>query len=62
MLFAGFGLTGGIERQYRFIIRDTEGGGIGDGVVHVQGTGSHFFPEEPGGELFKAPVCGGTAG
>lgn len=62
MLFAGFGLSGSIERQYRFVICDTEGGGIGNGVVHVQSTGSHFVPEEPGAELFKAPVSGRTAG
>ena len=30
--------------------------------MHVQSTGSHFLPENPGGELFKAPVCGSTMG
>ena len=55
-------LPGGIEGKDRLVIRDPKGGRICNGVVHVQGAGSHFLPEHPGGELFKAPVCGSTTG
>ena len=55
-------LTRGIEGKDRLIIRDPKGGGIRNGVVHVQGAGSHFLPENLRGELLKAPVCGSTTG
>ena len=55
-------LPGGIEGKDRLIIRDPKSGRIRNGVVHVQSTGGHFLPENPGGELFKAPVCGSTMG
>ena len=55
-------LPGGIEGKDRLVIRNPKGGRIRNGVVHVQSTGSHFLPENPGGELFKAPVCGRTMG
>lgn len=55
-------LPGGIEGKDRLVIRDPKGGRIRNGVVHVQGAGSHFLPENLRGELFKASVCGSTTG
>ena len=55
-------LPGGIEGKDRLVIRDPKGGRICNGIVHVQGVGSHFFPENLRGELLKAPVCGSTMG
>ena len=55
-------LPEGIEGKDRLVIRNPKGGRIRNGVVHVQGAGSHFLPENLRGELFKAPVCGSTMG
>lgn len=45
-----------INGKDRLVIRNAKGGRIGNGVMHIQSTGSHFFPEEPGSELCKPPV------
>ena len=62
MLFAVLLLAGAVDREDRVVSGDAERLRIGNGVVHIQGTGGHFVPEEPGSKLFKAPVCGGMCG
>lgn len=62
MLLTVFRTTRLIDRKHRLICRDSEFFRICDGVVHIQGAGSHFIPEKPGGELFKPLVGRGMSG
>ena len=48
-----------VDRKHRFIFGDAKGLWIGNGVVHIQGTASHFLLKKLGGELLKTSIRGG---
>jgi len=59
VFFAVFRLVGVVDRKHRFIFGDAKGLWIGNGVVHIQGTASHFLLKKLGGELLKTSIRGG---
>ena len=59
VFFAVFRLVGVVDRKHRFIFGDAKGLWIGNGVVHIQGTASHFLLKKLRGELLKTSIRGG---
>ena len=59
VFFAVFRLVGVVDRKHRFIFGDAKGLWIGNGVVHIQGTASHFLLKKLGSELLKTSIRGG---